>query len=306
MTQGGVSDAARRRALVLLAVLTLVWGTNWPLFPVVMREVSVWSFRAISMTGAGLLLLAVARLRGQSLALPRRTWFPVLGGALVYLSIWNIGSALAAVMIPSGQAAILGFTMPVWAALLGWLFFRERLSGRQWLAVALTACGVLLLTWRSLDAYRQAPLGVALALLAAVGWAGGTMIIKRSGVAVPATVLSGWQLLVASLPVSGCALVLGEGAWSWPSPLVMLAIAYITIVPMGVGNVVWFAIVGLLPAHLAGLSTILVPVVAMVSGAIVHGEPLGLLQIVAMACFASALALALLLPPRREPPPTDA
>jgi drug/metabolite transporter (DMT)-like permease len=286
-------------------VLTLVWGTNWPLFPVVMREVSVWSFRAISMTGAGLLLLAVARLRGQSLALPRRTWFPVLGGALVYLSIWNIGSALAAVMIPSGQAAILGFTMPVWAALLGWLFFRERLSGRQWLAVALTACGVLLLTWRSLDAYRQAPLGVALALLAAVGWAGGTMIIKRSGVAVPATVLSGWQLLVASLPVSGCALVLGEGAWSWPSPLVMLAIAYITIVPMGVGNVVWFAIVGLLPAHLAGLSTILVPVVAMVSGAIVHGEPLGLLQIVAMACFASALALALLLPARREPPPTD-
>jgi len=305
VTQGGVSDAARRRALVLLAVLTLVWGTNWPLFPVVMREVSVWSFRAISMTGAGLLLLTVARLRGQSLALPRRTWFPVLGGALVYLSIWNIGSALAAVMIPSGQAAILGFTMPVWAALLGWLFFRERLSGRQWLAVALTACGVLLLTWRSLDAYRQAPLGVALALLAAVGWAGGTMIIKRSGVAVPATVLSGWQLLVASLPVSGCALVLGEGVWSWPSPLVMLAIAYITIVPMGVGNVVWFAIVGLLPAHLAGLSTILVPVVAMVSGAIVHGEPLGLLQIVAMACFASALALALLLPARREPPPTD-
>jgi drug/metabolite transporter (DMT)-like permease len=300
-----VSDAARRRALVLLALLTLVWGTNWPLFPVVMREVSVWSFRAISMTGAGLLLLAVARLRGQSLALPRRTWFPVLGGALVYLSIWNIGSALAAVMIPSGQAAILGFTMPVWAALIGWLFFRERLSGRQWLAVALTACGVLLLTWRSLDAYRQAPLGVALALLAAVGWAGGTMIIKRSGVAVPATVLSGWQLLVASLPVSGCALVFGEGAWSWPSPLVMLAIAYITIVPMGVGNVVWFAIVGLLPAHLAGLSTILVPVVAMVSGAIVHGEPLGLLQIVAMACFASALALALLLPARREPPPTD-
>lgn len=304
MTQAPVSDAARRRALVLLVLLTLVWGTNWPLFPVVMREVSVWSFRAISMTGAGLLLLAVARLRGQSLALPRRTWFPVLGGALVYLSIWNIGSALAAVMIPSGQAAILGFTMPVWAALLGWLFFRERLSGRQWLAVALTACGVLLLTWRSLDAYRQAPLGVALALLAAVGWAGGTMIIKRSGVAVPATVLSGWQLLVASIPVSGCALVLGEGAWSWPSPAVMLAIAYITVVPMGVGNVVWFAIVGLLPAHLAGLSTILVPVVAMLSGAIVHGEPLGLLQIVAMVCFASALALALLLP-RRAPAPAE-
>ena len=281
---------------VQVALLTLIWGTNWPLFPVVMREVSVWSFRAISMTGAGLLLLAVARLRGQSLALPRRTWFPVLGGALVYLSIWNIGSALAAVMIPSGQAAILGFTMPVWAALLGWLLLRERLGRRQWLAVALTACGVLLLTWRSLDAYRQAPLGVALALLAALGWAGGTMIIKRSGVAVPATVLSGWQLLVASVPVTVCALAIDGGTGSWQSPMVLLAIAYITIVPMGVGNVVWFAIVGLLPAHLAGLSTILVPVVAMVSGAIVHGEPLGPLQLLAMGCFVAALALALLFP----------
>ena len=109
-----------------------------------------------------------------------------------------------------------------------------------------------------------------------------------------------------SVPVTVCALVIDGSSGSWPSLQVMLAIAYITVVPMGVGNVVWFAIVGLLPAHLAGLSTILVPVVAMVSGAIVHGEPLGPLQIVAMVCFASALALALLLPARRAPSATDA
>ena len=295
-TPAPISDAARRRAIVLLALLTLVWGTNWPLFPVVMAEISVWTFRALSMTGAALLLLSVARLRGQSLVLPRQHWLPVLGGAVIYLSVWNIGSALAAVLIPSGQAAVLGFTMPVWAALIGWLVLGERLTGRQWLAVALAACGVLLLTWRSLDAYRQAPLGVALGLLAAVGWAGGTMIIKRSGVAVPATVLSGWQLLVASVPITGCALVLGDGTWQAPSPAVLLAIVYITVVPMGLGNVVWFSIVGLLPAHIAGLSTILVPVVAMVSGAVVHGEPLGLVQLAAMACCVAALALALLFP----------
>jgi drug/metabolite transporter (DMT)-like permease len=298
---GPISEAARRRAIVLLALLTLVWGTNWPLFPVVMAETSVWTFRAVSMTGAALLLLAVARLRGQSLVLPRRHWLPVLGGAVVYLSVWNIGSALAAVLIPSGQAAVLGFTMPVWAALIGWLVLGERLGARQWLAVVLAACGVLLLTWRSLDAYRQAPLGVALGLLAAVGWAGGTMIIKRSGVAVSATVLSGWQLLVASVPITGCALVLGDGHWQAPSPAVLLAIVYITVVPMGLGNVVWFSIVGLLPAHVAGLSTILVPVVAMVSGALVHGEPLGPVQLAAMACCGAALALALLFPQPARP-----
>jgi drug/metabolite transporter (DMT)-like permease len=291
--------AARRRALVLLALLTLVWGTNWPLFPVVMREISVWTFRSLSMTGAGLLLLSVARLRGQSLAIPRRHWLAVLGGSLVYLAVWNVASALAAVLIPSGQAAVLGFTMPVWAALMAGLLFGEKLSARQWLAVALAATGVLLLMWRSLGAYTQAPLGLALGLLSAVGWAGGTMIIKRSGVAVPATVLTGWQLLVASVPITACALTFGHGGWFLPSPTTLLALAYITIVPMGVGNVAWFSIVGLLPAHLAGLSSILVPAVAMISGAIVHGEPLGPLQLAAMACCGGALALALLVPARR-------
>jgi drug/metabolite transporter (DMT)-like permease len=221
-------QAVRRRALVLLALLTLVWGTNWPLFPMVMREISVWTFRSVSMTGAGLLLLCVARLRGQPLAVPRQHWAAVAGGALVYLALWNVGSALAAVLIPSGQAAVLGFTMPVWAALIGWLVFGQRLSARQWGAVALAAAGVLLLAWRNLQAYAQAPLGMALALLSAVGWAVGTLIIKRSGVAVPATVLTGWQLLVASLPVTAGAVAFGQGPWFLPSPLTLLLLAYIS------------------------------------------------------------------------------
>lgn len=281
----------RRRALVLLGVLTLVWGTNWPLFPLAMREVSVWTFRAFTMVAAGLLLLAVARFRGQPLALPRATWLAVTAGAMAYLAVWNIGSALAAVMIPSGQAAVLGFTMPLWAALISWLAFGERLSARHWLAVALAAGGVLLLAWRSLGAYAQAPLGVALALMAALGWAVGTLIVKRSGLALPATVLTGWQLLLAAVPVTAGALVFGDGQWFWPSPLTWGVLAYIAIVPMCIGNVAWFAIVGLLPANVAGLSAILVPVVAMLSGALALGEPLGPLQLLAMACCTGAVAL---------------
>jgi drug/metabolite transporter (DMT)-like permease len=292
--------AARRRALLLLAVLALVWGTNWPLFPVVLREISVWTFRSVSMTGAGLLLLAVARLRGQSLQIPRQDWLPVALGGLIYLAVWNVAAAYSAVLIPSGQSAVLGFTMPLWAALFAWLVFGERLSARQWLAVALAASGVLLLVWRGLGAYAQAPLGLALGLLSAVAWAVGTMIIKRSGVAVPATVLTGWQLLLASLPITACALAFGDGDWFMPSPLTLGVVLYITLVPMAIGNVAWFSIVGLLPAHVAGLSSILVPVVALVSGALMHREPLGPLQLLAMACCAAALALTLSGPGHRR------
>ena len=73
-------------------------------------------------------------------------------------------------------------------------------------------------------------------------------------------------------------------------------IAWITLVPMCIGNFCWFAIVGLLPANVAGLSSVMVPVVAMVSGALVHGEPLGPVQLLAMGCSVAALSLALLKP----------
>lgn len=155
----------------MLAVLTLVWGTNWPLFPLAVREVSVWTFRAVAVTIAGLALLAAARLRGQSLVVPRRHWRTVLAAAICYLVVWNITSTYAAVLIPSGQAAILGFTMPLWAALLSWAFLGERLNTRMRLAMALGCLGVGLLVARGAMAYAQAPLGFALGLLAGVGWA---------------------------------------------------------------------------------------------------------------------------------------
>ncbi len=284
------------RALVLLAVITLVWGTNWSLFPLVVREVSVWTFRAVSVVIAGVTLLSVARWRGQSLVIPRRHWRTVALATFFYLLLWNICSTYAAVMIPSGQAAVLGFTMPLWAALISWAVLGERLGPRLLLALALGAAAVGLLAWRSLGVYAQAPLGVALALVGGIGWAVGTLILKRGNVGVSALVLSGWQLLLVSVPTTLGALIFADGPWGWPSWTTIGLIGYISLVPMAIGNAAWFAVVGLLPASVAGLSAIMVPVVAMLVGAWVHGEPLGITQWAAMLCCAAALRLALVPP----------
>lgn len=281
------------RALLLLAVLTLLWGTNWPLFSLATREVSVWTFRALSLWVAGAMVLAVAAARGQSLRLPREHWGTVLAATLCYLVVWNVASTYAAVLIPSGQAAILGFTMPLWVALIGWAALGQRLSPRLLLALALGATAVGLLIVRGLDAYARAPLGFALGLLAGLGWAVGTLILKRRPVGVPALVLTGWQMLIAALPISAGAFAFGQGPWFMPSLPSIAVIAWIALVPMAIGNAAWFTIVGMLPAQVAGLSSILVPVVAMLSGAWMHGEPLGPAQWAAMACSAGALWLCL-------------
>jgi drug/metabolite transporter (DMT)-like permease len=288
-----MSRSAAARALPLVLLLTLVWGTNWSLFPLAVREVSVWTFRSISLVGSGVLLLAIARLRGIPTAIPRKHWPAVAAAAIVYLVIWNLASTYAAILIPSGQAAILGFTMPMWTVLVVWMFFGERPSPRMWVAVALAVLGVLLLLIPARHAYADAPAGFVLGLTAGVGWAGGTVILKRANVPAPAIVLTAWQLLVAAVPLTIGALWLGHAQWFSPSWASVLVIAYITVVPMALGNALWFAIVGLLPASVAGLSSVMVPIVAMVTGAIVHAEPLGPWQLGAMACSASALFLAL-------------
>jgi drug/metabolite transporter (DMT)-like permease len=189
--------------------------------------------------------------------------------------------------------------MPLWAALIGWAVLREPLSRRMMLAMALGAAGVGLLMWRSLGAYAQAPLGVALGLLAGVGWAVGTLLLKRGGgVAMPALALAGWQMLIAAVPiVIGAfwfAQLRGVGGWFIPSRTSVLLIAYITLIPMAIGNLAWFSLVTQVPANVAGLSSIMVPVVAMIAGAVVHHEPFGPVQWAAMLCCGGALGLALL------------
>lgn len=240
--------------------------------------------------------MLVGRLRGDSLRIERRYWRTIVLSSFCYLVVWNIASTWSATVIASGQSAVLGFTMPLWAALISWVVLREKPGRRLILAMMLGATAVILLMVPGLSDYADAPLGFAAGLFAGFGWAVGTLILKRGNVQVPALILTGWQLLLSWVPITASAMVLAEGAWFMPSWQSIIVIGYIALVPMCIGNASWFSIVALLPANIAGLSAIMVPIVAMVSGAIVHGEPLGPIQWLAMACSASALALVLLKP----------
>ncbi len=291
--------ATRRRALYLLVILTLAWGSTWPLFSMAVHEVSVWTFRTISVTLAGVVVLGVARVRGQSLQIARKHWLRICVATFFYFVLWNIASTYAAILLPSGQAAVVGFTMPLWTALLSWAVLGERLGARLVLGIVLGATAVLLLMVPSFEAYAQAPAGLALGLVAAIGWAIGTLIIKRSDMVVSAIVLTGWQLLIAAVPTAIGALILSDGVWFMPSWQSIAVITYIALVPMAIGNVSWFAIVGILPVNVAGLSVVAVPVVAMLAGALVHDEPLGAIQLTAMACCFAALWLVLVRPGTR-------
>lgn len=287
---------ATTRVVPLVAVLTLLWGTTWVLFPVAVREVSVWTFRAVCLLGAGLVLLLLARAQGFSLQVPRSKRLPLAVSACAYLIIWNVGSSYAAVYIPSGQAALLGFTMPVWATLLSWLWLGQAPSRRMLVGLLLAGSGVGLLLMGAQGSSANAAAGFALGLAAAVGWATGTILLKQAQLDMSAMVSTAWQLLIAGLPICVVAFISGSREWFIPSWETLAAIGYITLIPMAIGNVLWFSIVNRVPATVSGLSTMMVPVVAMITGCIVHHEPLGAMQLCAMALCCASLCVVLFNP----------
>ena len=92
------------------------------------------------------------------MGIARENWRTIAAASFFYLVICNIGSTYWAMMIPSGQSAVLGYTMPLWSAVLSWAVLGQRLNGRLLLALALGTRSVVLLMVPSLGAYAQATL----------------------------------------------------------------------------------------------------------------------------------------------------
>jgi drug/metabolite transporter (DMT)-like permease len=285
------------KVLALLALLTLLWGTNWPLFRIALSELPVYVFRTLVLVSALIVLTAVMLLRGESFAVPSGRWLALIGASLMNITIWNIATSLAVLYIPSGHASVLAYSMPLWVALIGWLFFRQRLTGRLRLAILIGAAAITALMVPNFASYADAPLGLFWGLSAGLGWAIGTFIVKRTTWPGMGLSLTFWQVALALPPILlGAVLIDGMTpslTGGWPSARALGATLYTGVVPMALGTVTWFALVKLLPTQVAALSSIAIPIVAIVSGIILLHEPLSLLQAVAIGSTVISLWLAL-------------
>jgi drug/metabolite transporter (DMT)-like permease len=286
------------RALVLLGVLTLVWGFNWIIVAVALRDFGPWSFRAISLGIAVTTMFVISRLRGESLAVPKEVRVRLLFAGAFNIAIWNVATAYAVMLIPSGHAAVIAFSMPLWAAVIGFLFLGERLGLRHLVALGFGVVGVVLLMIEDFALFASAPLGLFLGILAAIVWAIGTFVQKRTQWNMPMVALLFWQMLCGLVPIAIGAAILELPDQKTPSLLGVGTALFVGLVPLAVGMASWFSIVKLLPTHVAALSTVIIPVVAVLSGGWILGEPLGWIQYAALIATVIALGLVLLVPER--------
>jgi drug/metabolite transporter (DMT)-like permease len=277
---------------LLLALLSLFWGLGWPAMKVVLSEVRPWTFRTVCLLAGGAGLLAMARMGGTSLRVPSVDFKPLVVTALVNITGWHILSAHGIARMQAGRAAIIAYTMPIWAILLSRLILKERVTSMRLWALALGFAGLLLLLWPDIRAVEAAPAGALCMLGAAFCWAAGTVLVKFFRWHAPATLVMGWQLLIGGLPVVfGAALLEPLGAVTAISWKALLTLAWVVLLPIIFCHWAFFRVVQIFPANVAALSTLSIPVVGVFSSALLLGEPIRVYELAALGLVVVALGL---------------
>jgi drug/metabolite transporter (DMT)-like permease len=296
MTESPPTKARARLApsgLVFLAITTIGWGFNWPIIKFLLGELPPLTMRGVTGVIGAALLAALALLRGQSLQVPPEIWPRLMLAAALNVTGWMVLMGLALVWLPASEAALIAYTMPVWASLLAWPVLGERPTVLRTLALVMAFAGLATILGGNGIAASEAKLpGILMALSGAFGFALGTVLSKKWPILMPPISAATWQIGLGSLPVAIVGLFIETTDLAKVTPLGWWLVFYTTIVQFCVAYLSWFAALARLPASVAAIGTMAVPVIGVVTSAVALHEPLGPVQIAALFFTLGAVVLA--------------
>ncbi|MGI9301986.1 MAG: DMT family transporter [Gammaproteobacteria bacterium] len=278
--------------LALVVTIGVFWGLNWPSVKFILGEVPPWTLRAIGFTVGAILLTLFARLNRQSLwPAPDERWRLTLAGLLTVFG-FNMLTAFGQLLTETSRAAIIAFTMPMWAAGLSVLFLRESLTAARVASLCVGMLGLVLLMYDGVGSIRRDPAGPMFMLGSALSWAAGTVILKTRDWSIKPIAQAAWMVSCSAPPAIIAALMLEKPlALSMPTLPVLATLAYHIIFPMAICYVAWVSLVGRLPVSVAAIGTLLIPVVGVISASLLLGDILTWQKLLALALVLSSIAL---------------
>jgi len=280
--------------LLMVLIVTVSWGMNYPVIKYVVNSYPPSAFRAYSLLVGFLSLGIYAHIKGISLTVvPRERW-PVFKLSLFNMVGWHLPMIYGVSMLNSGHAAIIGYTMPVWALLASAFLYKEKIHFRSLVSIALAMLATVLLAWGSSQQWGNHPLGVGIMLVAAVTWGIGNAMMKNSKLSLHVVALTFWALFIAFAFFLLSTVTFEREQWAWPNFLQWLAILYGGIITFAVSYVAWFHVARKLSAVSSGLSIMLVPVFGVIGGAIVLDESVTYTDICALLLILIAMVIVLL------------
>jgi len=261
--------------LVAIVVTVLAWASA---FIVIRGTGEHFSGGALALARlvVGTLLLSVMVIGRRWVAPTRREWLLIAGFGIVWFGAYNVALNVAEQSLDAGTTAMIVNIGPILIALGAGLFLGEGIP--KWLAIGagIAFLGVVLIgigTGGSDGVLGTSGdgTGVALALLAAVTYAAGVLLQKPALKRLPAaqvTFLGCAIGMVACLPFAG---QLVDDLAAAPTSAVLGAV-YLGAVPTALAFSTWAYALSRMPAGQLGISTYVVPPLAIVLGALVFGE----------------------------------
>ncbi len=292
---------SRSAALVLLVMLALVWGVHWVVVKKGLEYMPPLTYAVLRLVAGLLTMVAILGVQGRIVRPPRSDVPIVISVGVAQIAAGVLIMNLALQAVPAGRSSVLLYAMPLWVALLMWLFFRVRPRRIELLGLVFGLVGVGILVNPSvIDWGVPAELLGTLGLVAnSICWAGATIHIRRHHWTSNPLDLQPWMLLVALVPVSIGALVLEPGRPIRWEPATVLVLLYSGPLATAFANWASQSIVRSLGALTSAIGFLAVPVVGLASGAVFLHESLGLIDIAGCGLVLVGIAIASIMAPAR-------
>ncbi len=280
--------------LMLVALVGILWGLNFPAVKFMLTDVPPFTLRAAGFTGGAAVLLVMVRALGHRLTPQRAEVLPIMAAGLFVLFGFNILTALGQLFTEASRAAIIVYTMPAMTAVLAAVFLKDRLTRRRVIAVLIGLAGLGVLASVDVAALIAAPLGPVLMLMAALSWSIGNVLVQRRQWSLTPLALTFWFFVLSGVLAWPLALWLEPPSARHLPPLPIIAVfAFHVAGPMATCYLLWAVLLRRLPAAVAAISILTAPVVGVASSILLLGEPASWQKMLALGLIVLSIAITL-------------
>lgn len=282
-------------AWAAFAVVCVVWGTTYLFIRIALETIPPLLLTGVRFTIAGLIMLAIAKFRGDGIPTDLRTLGNLALIGFLMVGVGNLAVVWAEQWVPSGLAALFVATAPFWMAIVE--AFRtggERVDLRSGLGMLIGFAGVAMLVTPGGSGGAWSAMFLLGALAVQVGsfcWQLGSAHGKYNVRHVPLMASAALQMLFGGAIVAVVGLAIGEGPRFVLNPRTFAALAYLTVF----GSILAYSAYVFALAHMrtthSSLYAYVNPVVAVFLGWLVLDEPLTWISVVAMVVILGGVAM---------------
>ena len=257
----GLLSSKNTVPIILLIILILVWTSVWSLFRIVIEAVPPLSFRVIIGIPAFVLLLILGFKKVKTINVPKADWKPLLLISFFNVTLWQVLMLYGISMLGGGRAAVLTYTMPVWATIFAAIFGYEKINLSIIISLIFGMLGIFFLSIE-INIFQNM-VGFLITLSAGLSWAVGTMIVKYGGIKSDGLIVAGWQQIIGIIPIIPFALYFDSNNFGSIDYIHISIILYGIFLSSAYTYWAYFTILQKISVNVTSISVMAVPILAI-------------------------------------------